>query len=178
MIKSKEDYRKYLIADKNALGVKRKFPIVIIDDIWRFQRLLRKIEYYTNTKNKFIYKPYISLLKFRYYRLGSILGFSIPINVFGPGLNIAHVGTVVVNGNAKIGKNCRIHACTNIGTQAGYKDKAPRIGDNVYIGPGVKIYGDITIGNDIAIGANSVVNKSFVEDGITIGGIPAKKNIR
>ena len=47
------------------------------------------------------------------------------------------------------------------------------IGDNVYIGPGAKIFGAITIGDNVKIGANAVVNKSFGDD-ISIGGIPAR----
>lgn len=35
--------------------------------------------------------------------------------------------------------------------------------------------GEIQLGNDIAVGANAVVTKSFLEDGITLGGVPAKK---
>jgi serine O-acetyltransferase len=102
------------------------------------------------------------------------LGFTIPLNVFGPGLCIAHRGTIVINKDTRIGENCRIHACTNIGTSRG-GISAPQIGNNVYIGPGAKIFGDITVADNIAIGANSVVNKSFYEKGISIAGVPAKK---
>lgn len=84
------------------------------------------------------------------------------------------MGTIVINGNSKIGKNLRIHVCTNIGTMAGYSDLAPIIGDNCYIGPGAKIFGPIRIGNNVAIGANAVVNHSFETDNISLGGIPAK----
>ena len=111
----------------------------------------------------------------RHRSLGVKLGFSIPINVFETGLSIAHVGTVIVNPTSKTGKNCRIHACTNIGVAAGTNGGAPNIGDNVYIGPGVKMFGEITIADNIAIGANAVVNKSFTTPVITIAGIPTKK---
>jgi serine acetyltransferase len=50
----------------------------------------------------------------------------------------------------------------------------PKIGDNVYIAPRVKMYGDITIANGVAVSANSVVNNSFVNPNKVIGGIPAK----
>lgn len=102
------------------------------------------------------------------------LGFSIPLNVFGPGLGIAHYGTIVVNGNAKIGANCRIHIAVNIGASNGSK-KAPKLGNNVYIGPGVKIFGDITVADNVVIGANAVVNKSIDEEGSVVVGIPARK---
>jgi serine O-acetyltransferase len=98
------------------------------------------------------------------------LGFTIPLNVFGPGLSISHFGTIVINKHAMIGANCRIHPGVCIG---GLKGKAPRIGNNVYIGPGAKIFGDITIDDNVAIGANSVVNKD-VPMSVTVAGNPAK----
>lgn len=107
---------------------------------------------------------------FVFKRLSYILGFTIHKNCFGPGLNIKHYGSVVVNPNARIGKNCIIHSCVNIGESNG---KAPVIGDNVYIGPGVKMFGNIRIGNNVTIGANAVVNKSFEQDNITLVGVPA-----
>ena len=87
----------------------------------------------------------------------------------------AHHGTIIVNMGAKVGANCRLHACVNIGTEAGYGFKAPLIGDNCYIGPGVKIYGKINIAQGTVIGANAVVNKSSEEENIAIAGVPAKK---
>jgi len=47
------------------------------------------------------------------------------------------------------------------------------IGDNVYIGPGAKIFGAITIGDGVAIGANAVVHHD-VSSGVTVGGVPAR----
>ncbi len=182
MIRSKKDYKYFLKADRLALGYPpRKNMMVLVkcfffpDEILRFQKILRKLEYYKNCKNdpvSFIYRVFLTK---KFYKLSQKLGFSIPLNVFDAGLNIAHYGTIIVNPSAKIGKNCRIHACTNIGTQAGYVDKAPVIGDNCYIGPGAKIYGKIIIANGSAIGANAVVNKSFTEENSTIVGVPAKK---
>lgn len=109
------------------------------------------------------------------FALSLLLGFSIPPNVFGKGLSIAHRGTIVVNSHTRIGDNCRIHTCVNIGTMPGVSAAAPIIGNNVYIGPGVKIYGKISIASGIMIGANAVVNKSFDEENICIAGVPASK---
>lgn len=174
MIQSKEEYIDYLKRDKIALGKEYKRPKLIGDEIWRFEILMRKTEYYKNC-SKTIFGKLLSLyLQYRYYKKRLKLGFSIPLNVFGPGLSIAHYGTIVVNGNAKIGKNCRIQECTTIGATNGSK-KAPILGDNIFIGSGARIIGQIRIANDIAIGANSFVNKNFNENGITIAGIPATK---
>jgi serine O-acetyltransferase len=52
--------------------------------------------------------------------------------------------------------------------------ESPIIGNNVYIGPGSKLFGDITIADNVKIGANSVVNKSILQNGATAVGIPAK----
>ncbi len=175
MIKSKEDYKYYLEADRIALNETAKRPRVFLDEIWTFQRLLRKVEYYNNCKKSSIYVPFRKYLYLKFHMLSIMLGFTISPNVFGPGLSIGHRGTIVVNSNAKIGANCRIHVCTSIGTRAGYSNVAPTIGNNVYIGPGVKIFGDIEIADGIAIGAGAVVTKSFNERNITIAGIPAKK---
>lgn len=179
MILSKEDFQNYLEADRVALGrnnmefVEKLMRIVSPDYIWEFQRLLRKLEYYKNVRNKGVLnKARYFCLRLKFKKLSLKLGFTIPENVFGPGLAIVHYGTIVVNQNASIGANCRIHVDTNIGASGG-TDKAPQIGDNVYIGPGVKIFGDIRIPSNIAIGANSVVMKSFDEEHMMIAGVPA-----
>ena len=75
---------------------------------------------------------------------------------------------------AVVGENCRIDRCVSIGSIY-YPVPPPRIGNNVYIGPGAVIDGDIEIADGIAIGANSFVNKSFTEPEITIAGCPAKE---
>ena len=49
MIRTKEDLKLYLQKDKEALGIKRKLPHIIGDEIWKFQIALRKHEYYKNS---------------------------------------------------------------------------------------------------------------------------------
>ena len=177
MITSKDDLKYYMARDKIALRCEgKKRPKLFSDEIWKFEILMRKTEYYTNmyrsSKKYYILHSY--LYRFLYHKYSIKLGFSIPINVFGPGLSIAHYGTIVVNDTARIGKNCRIHAEVNIGATNG-NSAAPQIGDNVFIGTGAKIIGDISVADDVAIGANAVVVKSITEKGVTYGGIPAKK---
>lgn len=173
MIQNKEDLKFYLEQDRKALGIKRKRPKLIGDDIWKFQRLLRKREYIENQPR---WKHIIAYLiyKILYHKRQIKLGFSIPLNTFGPGLAIVHYGTIVVAGNAKIGKNCRIHEGVTIGATNG-SDKAANIGDNVFIGSGAKIIGDVTISSNVAIAANAVVVSDVIsETGSTVGGVPAR----
>lgn len=176
MIKSKKDYKEYVCEDLKAMGrTKKNFLSMNLDWTLKFQLALRKAEYYQNCCKGFWQKPLVAFYKYRYRILGNKCGYTIPLNVCGKGLNIAHLGTIVINGGTKIGDYCRIHVGVNIGTSAGEKNAAPIIGDRVYIGPGVKIFGPINIASDIVIGANAVVNKSFVTPGVTIGGVPAKQ---
>lgn len=175
MITNKKDYLSYLEQDKKALGIEKKYPSLIGDEIWKFQRRLRKTEFFKNTSNGNIIKKLFYIFSMiRFHRLRVKYGFSIPLNVFGPGLSIAHFGSIVVNGNAKVGENCRIQDSVTIGATNGESD-APVIGNNVFIGSGARIIGKVNIASDIAIGANAVVVKDFNKSGITIGGVPAKK---
>jgi serine O-acetyltransferase len=171
MIKSKDDFKAYREADCHSLQISRKTIGRFSNDIYVFQMRMRKLEYAINCGKNPIKTLYLKVL----FRKSSVkLGFSISPNTFGPGLSIAHRGTIVVNGGARIGANCRIHVDVNIGTEAGKSDAAPSIGDNCYIGPGAKIFGPIEIGPGTVVGANAVVNKSFPEGNQTLGGIPAK----
>ncbi len=171
MITSRADYLAYLEADRISGNKPDTIKARLFDVAWTFQRLLRKLEYQTNCGCNPVARRFTA---YRYGRLARSLGFSIPLNVFGPGLAIAHYGTIVVNEGARVGPNCRLHVCVNIGTAAGEETAAPRIRRNCYIGPGAKIYGPIEIGDNVAIGANAVVNRSFPEGNVTIAGIPAR----
>ena len=145
-----------------------------VDPIWTFVRLLRKVEYYHNCRRNVLWKPYFYLLRFRLKRMRILLGFEIPLNVLGPGVYIAHVGSIVISRGARIGSNLRTNVGVVIGEDKGIEN-APTIANNVTIEPGSKIFGRIEIAEGIHIGANSVVNKSFTEPGIVIAGVPARK---
>lgn len=179
MIKSKEDYEFYLKADRLALAIKHKRPRILPppnlqDETWKFERLLRKVEYLENCRNNPLDKFACLQARFSLQKLSMKLGVVIVPNVFGPGLSIAHGGPIIVHPKAVIGENCRIDRCVSIGS-IHYPAGAPKIGNNVFIGPGAVIDGEIEIADGIAIGANSYVNKSFKESEISIAGCPARK---
>lgn len=102
-------------------------------------------------------------------------GIEIPVGAnIGKGFYIGHWGGVIIHPEAVIGENCNISQGVTIGVaNGGKKPGVPCIGDRVYIGSGAKVFGGIKIGNDVAIGANAVVNKD-VPDGVSVAGIPAK----
>lgn len=171
------DFRRYLNADAASRRMGSRTRALMLDPVYRFTVYLRLNEYLFNCGAPLLLR---ALPWWLFRRLSVRLGFSVPLNVFGPGLAIVHYGLLVVSPHARVGANCRIHAGVNIGGAAGFYSPdeasrlAPVIGNNCYIGPGAKIFGPVRIGNNCAIGANAVVNTSFPKDGLVLAGVPAK----
>jgi len=69
-----------------------------------------------------------------------------------------------------LGSDVNLSQQVTIGV-GGFGDRrgTPVIGDRVYIGPGAKIFGPITIGDESIIGANAVVNRSVPPRSIVVG---------
>lgn len=96
----------------------------------------------------------------------------------GKGLFIDHGMGVVIGETAEVGDNVTIyHGVTLGGTGKDKGKRHPTVKDNVIIGAGAKVLGPITIGNNVKVGANSVVLKD-VPDNATAVGIPAKLIIK
>ena len=68
-----------------------------------------------------------------------------------------------------IGENCTLNSAVNIGVSP-TSPGAPHIGNGVYIGPGAKLWNDITIADGVTIGANACVSKSVTEEGAVVVG--------
>lgn len=102
-------------------------------------------------------------------------GISIPATTrIGSGFYIGHFGGIVVSQKARIGRNCNISQGVTIGrTNRGASKGYPTLGDNIYIGPGAVIAGNVRIGNNVAIGANCVVTKD-VPDNAVVAGVPGR----
>ena len=132
--------------------------------------LLRKTEYFINTGKKlraFIFRA-------RLMRFHNRTGLRMPLNICGKGMYIFHTLPLCINGNVNIGENCRImpFVCL-VGDDK--NDDCPTIGNNVTLGIGCTILGDVYIADGITVGAGAVVTKSFYEPGISIAGVPARK---
>ena len=139
--------------------------------ISRYLRFLRKEELFTfSTPNKL--KAY--WYKARKNRLGLRLGFIISAGCFDEGLKIWHYGSIIVNPNARIGKNCNIHGNCCIGNAKSDSQDSPVIGDNVDIGQGAQILGGIRIADNVIIGAGAVVVKDVSTPGVTVIGVPGR----
>lgn len=92
----------------------------------------------------------------------------------GSGILLDHGTGIVIGETAVVGDNCTLlHGVTLGGTGKDHGDRHPKIGQNVLIGAGTQVLGNIQIGNCAKIGAGSVVLRP-IPPGATAVGAPAK----
>jgi serine O-acetyltransferase len=97
-----------------------------------------------------------------------------PGATIGQGFFIDHGTGVVIGGTAIVGNNVTIYQGVTLGgTSLQRKKRHPTIGDDVTVGSGAAVLGDITVGAGAKIGANSVVVRD-VPPNSTVVGIPGR----
>ena len=181
MIVSKQQLKQYIELDslnyKAVIGQHRWWnqlnanPISDQWYIWKYIKTLRMCEYHIN--NNGVQHMLLRLLYLhRLRKLSHITGFQIPPNTVGAGVTIWHWGPIIVNPNVRIGEKCTLTPMVIIGHK-NEGDDAPKIGNNVFIGGGAKVIGDIIIGDNVTIAPNAVVVKD-VEDNCVVGGVTSK----
>lgn len=128
---------------------------------------------YPEFRNLFLYRNQYRILYRTYVRIfyKPLETLYLQTGEIGGGLFIQHGFSTMVAAKS-IGENCWINQQVTIGYK-GMGDP-PVIGDNVMITCGAKVLGNITVGNNVTIGANAVVVKD-VEEGATMVGVPAKR---
>jgi len=142
------------------------FQAVVVQrfGVWRMQ-----------IKSLIFRAPLSFLYRMFYRKIRNTYGIELPYTVvLGRRVIVEHQHGIVIHGNSVIGDDCIIRQGVTIGNR--YLDQpfeAPKLGKRVNIGAGAKILGNVTIGNDVCIGANAVVI-SDIPSGQTVVGIPAK----
>lgn len=134
--------------------------------LYKHARYLRCAEYAFNKRKMTRHWYLLKLL-----RIQTRYGISIPMNVVEEGFEMVHLGSVIINAGARVGRYCRVHPGVCIGAN---HDKAPVIGEHVYLGPGAKVFGAIELADHVQVGANAVVTKSCDMKGAVLAGVPAK----
>lgn len=147
-----------------------------VSGIMKWQFCSRKCDYYSfrNNLSGKVLAQVFRLLR-NYY--GKKMNIEASTGNIGKGLLIYHSGGLIINSASVIGEDVHFHGANCVGNSGETNGGCPRIGNNVIIGVGAKIIGDIDIADGITIGAGAVVVKSFMEPNITIAGVPAKKII-
>ncbi|MBK8881889.1 MAG: serine acetyltransferase [Bacteroidales bacterium] len=136
---------------------------------FRYTFLFRKIpKYRRRSIRKILLYWLLKRYEFKY-------GYQIPLSTeIGEGFYIGHFGPIVINEKARIGKNFTITHCVTIGQANRGKLKGyPTFGDNVWLGTGVVVVGNIQIGSDVLIAPNSFVNFDVPDHSLVVGN-PAK----
>lgn len=168
----RSDYRRYI-----ATGGTSKLKIILFNQGFIYTSVFRINNWlYNKLRRVPVINKLAGLHCLIWLKISQVVtGLSLPVGLkIGKGLLISHSGTIIINTQCELGDNINLAPDTVIGYGIrngieGY----PKIGDRVFIGPGAKIFGPITIGNDVAIGANAVVNKD-VPDNAVVAGVPAK----
>lgn len=134
---------------------------------WRYgvrPALLRKLL-------SFIYK-----VLFKFVQI--ITGVELPCEVVvGRNFVIDHFGGIVISGYARFGDDCRIRNGVVVGLKNVSEPTAPVIGNNVDIGAGAKLLGNIRIGDNVVIGSNAVVLIDVPDNSLAVG-VPATVKAR
>ena len=163
MITSKSDLKEFIEADKKANRFTYWSPIT--NTRCKFLRTLRKLEFLINTHAS---RLLIFIYRRRLQSLSERLGITIGPKCFGKGLYIPHYGSIVVNGTARFGDNCIVQNGVNV-------SESVVCGGGIYLGAGSKLLIGVNLADNIIVGANAVVTKSFNEPNIVLAGIPARK---
>lgn len=190
MIQTRAELKEWISYEKQLYTAEKKIDRLVAffcrdycRHIWKFVKFLRLSEYHLNnssvktsvhTMRAFYHDLAFLLCRYRRNRQGLKCNIEILENSFDKGLCIYHcAGGILVNGYARIGRDCFLHGNNCIGNK-GYDNGVPMIGNNVDIGFGASIIGNVTIGDNTVIAAGAVVVNSFPEGNVVIGGCPAK----
>jgi len=130
---------------------------------FRYMYFRRKV-HLSNRKNPMRLLYWVMMRHYMYK-----FGFQIAGNI-GKGFFIGHFGTIVTHQDVIIGDNCNIAHNVTIGvTRRGKKAGAPKIGNEVWIGTGAILVGNISIGNNVLVAPGTYINFNVPDNSIVIG---------
>jgi len=123
--------------------------------------------------NNTAFRPLRMLYRLRHRRYLEKSGSDIGLNAVFHGMPVFPHGFqgVFISEGATVGKNCVIFQQVTIGSNMlpdSPRQSTTTLGDNVYIGCGAKIIGNVRVGNNVRIGANCVVTKDIPDNATVV----------
>lgn len=174
MLKKMKKDIKFIMANDPALSNKEKVSFIDYLQIFilypSVQAMMNhRIAHFLYKKQRFFLARLVSQIS-RFFT-----GIEIhPGATIGEEILIDHGMGVVIGETAVVGNRVTIYQGVTLGGTGNHTGKRhPNIGNDVVIGSGAKVLGPITVGNNVRVGANSVVLKD-IPDSVTVVGIPAK----
>lgn len=173
MIKSKKELSFFIMADRIMNGYPPHKSILETlsnhllckPPVIEYLSYMRKLSFYKrqsgilNRLRTFFYRRNCN-------RLSTLMGVFIYEDSCDYGLVVPHHGTLRIGSGNKIGRYAVVHTVVNM-TASNCE-----AGDGLYLSIGCKVNGPLKLGNNVTVGANTVVNKSF-GDNVLLAGIPA-----
>lgn len=136
---------------------------------FKFTVWLRLTRYLYLRKNPLLYLVRF-ILKHYSYKYSFDVSYKAQIGV---GLTIAHYGYLIVPSNSYIGSYCTLRPGVVFGKKLSEAQNGVVVGNHVDFGVGSKVIGQVTIGDNVLVGANAVITKDVPSD-VIVAGIPAK----
>lgn len=159
----------YIVSDYfRYFGKRESVPYILLKMMFSMDRGIKFLLWYRFASRKGLIRP-LAIVIHKILSLKYGIYFPRQIQA-GYGLYLSHSMAIVVHPNTVIGNNCNISQFVNIGSNKG---TPAVIGDNVYIGPMSCLVEDVHIGNNVTIGAGSIVTHSIPNDATAVG-VPAK----
>ncbi|MDD3944777.1 MAG: serine O-acetyltransferase [Bacteroidales bacterium] len=165
-----KEFVKYEIFKGKKYNVFKLFKVLYLNLNLRFVYYLRLSQWLRGKKIPYIHIYFNHKLITKY---GCYIGSKAKIGI---GVKFPHPNGIVIGETTTIGQNCTIYQQVTFGGKNigdAQNNNYPTIGNNVIIFAGAKLIGNIIIGDNVIIGANSVVNKSFPSNSVIVG-VPAK----
>ncbi|WP_308638437.1 serine O-acetyltransferase [Paenibacillus silvisoli] len=158
----KEDFANYKRVENRGFIVG-----LLFSPGFKYIFFMRLCTYFRHKKPAVLFLPIFLVLVFIYRHNSFKYGIEVPFKAkIGPGFYIGHFSCITMHGEAVLGDRVRISQ----GVTIGYTSKGvPTIGNDVYIGAGAKIIGNVHVGNNVEIGANSVVTKDIPDNSVVVG---------
>lgn len=167
----------FITADKSRYGYTNFLKCLILVPGFRFTVYLR-ITKYIESKNKILFLIAKIFLRQMSYKYGIDMYSS---TVIGKGFYIGHFGGIVINGGVVFGENVNISQGVTIGKiNEGRIKGNPEIGNNVWIGANSVLVGGIKIGNNVSIAPCTFVNFDVPDYSLVMGspGVIVKENYK